>query len=80
MAALEQGTYTVYEVVFVMAPTKTEEEQGKGAQIVSGPTPILVVATGKDAAVASAAAKASALNEGIDFSSSLIHAVTRVFA
>ena len=68
-------TYTVYEVVFVQAPTKTEEEQGTGARIVSGDVPILVVATSRDAAVAQAGGKAGSA----DLNSSLTHAVVRTF-
>jgi len=66
--------YTVYETVFVMAPTKTEEEQGVGARIVSGDTPILTIGPTKEVAVAAAAQGLT-----IDLKSSLIHAVTRVF-
>jgi hypothetical protein len=73
---MAQNEYTVYEVVFVMAPTKTEEEQGIGARLVSGDYPILAVAPGKDAAIAQAG---RAISSDIDMKSSLLHAVTRVF-
>lgn len=69
-------TYNVYEVVFVMAPTKTQEEEGIGAKIVSGDTPLLLVATSENAAVAAAG---KMLGLEVNLNSSLIHAVTRVF-
>ena len=67
--------YTVYETVFIQAPTKTQEEQGVGAKIVSGPAPILTIGPTKEVAVAAAAQKV----DGLDLGSALIHAVVRVF-
>ena len=69
-------SYTIFEVIFVLAPTKTQEEQGVGASIVSGPTPITVMATSESAAVAAAARQ---LDPSVDLSSSLINASVRVF-
>ena len=71
---VKKMSYKVYEVVFVKAPTKTEEEQGIGATIVSGRDPILVVATSEQAAVAQAGKQTTD-----DLSSSLIHALVRQF-
>lgn len=69
--------FAVYEVVFVQGPTKTQEEEGVGAKIVSGNVPILVVASSEKAAIAAAGQQ---LDESVDLNSSLITAYTRVFA
>ena len=68
--------YDVYEIVFVRVPTKSQEEEGVGATVVSGSTPIMVCASSENAAVAMAGQR---MSESVNLESSNISARVRVF-
>ena len=71
--------YNVFEIVFVLAPTKTQEEEGVGATLLGGP--YAIVARSQESAIAQASRKLSAENpenaEKLD--SSLVSTQVRIF-